>query len=153
MAASERVKTVQKTAGVFSWCQWHWYTFVVPLCETEMYKSINFIPSQCINRAELHKPFRYSSIFPGLKTVCISILWYRHPKLSATRSASFLMKVGLKNMNESSCDLLHTVTFSGSIVLFLLWNFNFLNYVLNVFWYYGDGKSHELWNDSCWQTL
>ena len=84
--------------------------------------------------------------------ICLSVLWYKHPEQSATRNALFLATLGLENMNERSHDLLDTVTFSPSIIPFLLCNFNLLNYVLNVFWYY-ERKCHELWNDSCWQTL
>ena len=48
--------------------------------------------------------------------------------------------------------LLDTFTYPPRIIPFLLCTFNLLSSSVDAFWYFGEGKSHELWNDRSWQT-
>ena len=91
------------------------------------------------------------------------ILEYRLASLSYNTSTPnnqlrgehhFRWQLGWKTwMLKWSYDLLGTFTFLWSIIPFLLCNFNFFSYALHAFWYYDEWKSHELWNDRCWQTM
>ena len=67
----------------------------------------------------------YIACLKTSKRMCISVLWDKHPEQSGTRSAPFLMKTGLENMNEWSYVLLDTVTFSRSIILLILLSMQF----------------------------
>ena len=83
----------------------------------------------------------YIACLKTSKRMCISVLWDKHPEQSGTRSAPFLMKIGLENMNEWSYDLLDTVTFSRSIILFFLLSMQFQHSI------------KKNWHNEDWITL
>ena len=73
-----------------------------------------------------------------------------------------------RRYHSSKCYLLHLIAaadafrrqlgyvmnyFTPNIIPLLLRHFNFLSYALHAFWYYDEGKIHELWNDRSCQTM